>query len=67
MIMEKYVCPDIRTVDINSRSFMDNPLEPPANPISNVDEEGDGDQLTNTTLEDKFETSAPKSVWGPEE
>ena len=43
--MEKYVSPEIRTVDINVRNFMDNPQEPPVNPISNVDGEGDGDQL----------------------
>ena len=67
MIMEKYVHPDIRIIDINSRCIMDNPLEPPANPISNVDEEGDGDQLGNSTFEDKFETKSSKSVWGPEE
>ena len=67
MIMEKYVRPEIRTIDIDSRSFMENPLEPPVNPISNVDEEGDGDQLGNTTMDDKFETKAQKSVWGPEE
>ena len=65
--MEKYVSPEIRTVDINVRNFLDNPEEPPVNPISNVDSEGDGDQLGNTNFDDKFESNGSKSIWGPEE
>jgi len=66
--MEKYVSPAIRIVDINSSNIMTNPIEDPdLNPISNVDKEGEGDQLTNGGLEDNFEVSASKSVWGPEE
>ena len=65
--MEKYVSPEIRTVDINVRNFLDNPEEPPVNPISNVDSEGDGDQLGNTNFDDKFESNGSKSIWGSEE
>lgn len=55
--MEKYLQPEIRVMEIDTAELMDNP-------VSENDQEGDGDQLSNDGLDNKLDGNAPAtSVW----
>jgi hypothetical protein len=60
--MKKYLKPEIAVQNIMSAAFLEDA-------ISNYEDEGDGDQLSNGNFQDSFKSPArPGSVWdNPEE
>ena len=54
--MKKYLKPNIAVLDIDSDALLDEA-------ISNYDNDGDGDQLSNEAMQDQFEN--PSQRRGP--